>query len=267
MKILFAIGLLLIAPVYVYCEMYQPVWEQCESCSWEQCSNSTLQFGVNYSHVNITIPDQSSFEGDLGGIQASYEYRPWDSIYGGLRVAWREGNTENSSASRYLVYVDVQERLGYSFTLPCMDWALTIFSGFGYRYLGHKLEQSGESPINFEYNEFYIPVGFLSEYFLNSWLSIGLNFTWMPQVFPTVEIAPLKGARWIIKNSISNVLVEVPLIFFITQDQCYSLILKPFYEHWKDGHSTAKTSTGNALGLPSNTYNFWGAELNFAFLF
>ena len=165
------------------------------------------------------------------------------------------------------MYVDAQERLGYTFTSCCNNWSLTFFSGFGYRYLGHKLKQHEESSIKFDYNEFYIPLGFLSEYFFCSRWSLGLNLTWMPQIYPTVEITPLKGARWILKNTVSNVIVELPLVYFLTEDRRYSLSLKPFYEHWEDGRSTAKTSTGEELGLPKNSYNFWGAEINVAFSF
>jgi hypothetical protein len=89
----------------------------------------------------------------------------------------------------------------------------------------------------------------------------------MPQVFPTVEIVPLRGAHWDLKNTVGNVLVELPVTYFFRGNRCYSLILKPFYERWKDGPSTAKTSNGQKLGLPKNTYNFWGVEFNFAYAF
>lgn len=253
MKIPYAIGLLVAAACPLYCE--------------NACTVSSLQIGGNYTHVNIKVLGQSSFHGNLGGIQGSYEYKPWNSFYGGLRVAWKEGNTENSGAKRSLLYVDVQERLGYSFASCSERWLFSLFSGFGYRHLGQRLKLSGQSPVTFNYNEFYIPVGLLSEYFFNCRYSLGLNVIWMPQVYPTVKIAPLKGARWILKNTYSNALVELPLTFYITQNNCYSLIFKPFYEHWEDGRSTAKTSSGSALDLPSNLYNFWGAELNFAFAF
>ncbi len=76
-----------------------------------------------------------------------------------------------------------------------------------------------------------------------------------------------KGARWILDRTIGNVMVELPATFFFTKNRRYSLIFKPFYEHWADGKSTAKTSSGTPLGLPGNLYNFWGAELNFAYSF
>lgn len=233
----------------------------------ELCHLSSLQIGGSYTHANIKIDGQPSFHGDLGGLQASYEYKSWKGFYGGMKAAWKQGETKNSIAHRKLMYVDVQERIGYTYASCCNDWSLTFFSGLGYSYLHHTLKQPEESSVKFEYNEFYIPVGFLSEYLFCPCWSLGLNAIWMPQVYPTVQITPLKGARWVLKNTIGNVVVEMPLTYCLTQDKRYSLIFKPFYERWEDGQSTAKTSNGQELGLPKNSYNFWGAELNFAFSF
>ena len=228
---------------------------------------SRLQFGINTTHASIKIQGQPLFHGNLGGLQGSYEYRPWNHFYAGLELAWKEGKTKGHHQSRYLVYANAQERLGYTFASPEKVWLLTLFSGLGYRHLSHRLKQSEALILKFYYNELYIPVGFLSDYFFKPWLSMGLHLTWMPQVYPTVKIVPLKGTRWIIKNTLSNILIEFPLTFFLTESQHYALMFKPFYEHWQDGRSTAKMSNGVPLGLPGNTYNFWGAELNFIYSF
>jgi|688.fasta_scaffold31555_7 hypothetical protein len=232
----------------------------------EECLDSSLQIGANYTRATFKADSQPTFFGNLGGLQGSYEYQPCNGFYGGLTLNWKQGKTKNSFAERKLVYVDVQERLGYTFDSCCKDKSITFFSGFGYRYLRHKLQQAEESSIKFHYHEFYVPVGLLSEYlFLCNW-SIGLNFIWMPQIFPTVEIQPLKGAHWDLQNTLGNVLVELPVTYFFSS-RCYSLIFKPFYERWEDGRSTAKTSSGEELGLPRNSYHFWGATLSFSFLF
>lgn len=256
-KILGTIGLLLVGAIHT----------ECEANLLDQCRTSSLQVGASYTRANIKIEDEPSFKGNLGGVQGSYEYKPDNNFYGGLRAAWKQGTTKNSFAKRKLVYVDVQERVGYTYASCCNDWTATLFSGFGYRYLGHELKQSEIPTIKFKYNEFYIPVGVLSEYLFSSCWTLGLNFTWMPQVFPTVEIVPLKGVRWILKQSMGNVLVELPFTYALTANKCSSLIIKPFYEHWEDGRSTAKNSNGQSLGLPKNSYNFWGIELNYSFIF
>ena len=239
----------------------------CENHAPKQTNVSCIQIGGNYTHVNLKNNRQPSFHGNLGGMQGSYDYRPWNSFYGGLRVAWKEGEADGSGSDRSFVYVDVQERLGYTLALHDKNWLLSLFSGFGYRHFGQKLKQHDQHSILFDYNEFYIPLGFIADHFFNSWCFLGLNFIWMPQVYPTVKIVPLKGARWILKSTFSNILVELPLGFFLTKNKCYGLIFKPFYEYWEDGRSTAKNSSGNSLNLPGNVYNFWGAELNFAFSF
>lgn len=233
----------------------------------ETCYVSSVQIGANYTRANIKVDGQSSFDGNLGGIQGSYEYKTWNGLYAGLRGEWKEGKTKNSKANRKLVYVDVQERIGYTYSPYCSAWAVTIFSGFGYRYLEHRLTQFHEPSIKFKYNEFYVPVGFLSEYFFSSCWSAGLNCIWMPQVFPTVEIVPLTGAHWDLKNTVGNVRVELPVTYLFQGKGYYSLTLKPFYERWEDGRSTAKTSSGQKLGLPKNSYNFWGVEFNFSYAF
>ncbi len=229
--------------------------------------HSRFQIGANYTHASIKIHDQPLFHGNLGGAQGSYEYRPWDYLYAGVNLTWKQGETEGSNQKRDLVSIDAQERIGYTVAFHRNLCFFTLFAGVGYRYLSHRLKQHGESAIRFYYNEIYIPVGFLSDYFVKPWWSIGLNFTWMPQVYPTVKIAPLKGARWILEKTLGNFRVEVPWTFYFTKAQKYSLIFKPFYEYWEDGHSTAKMSNGAPLGLPGNDYNFWGAELNFAYSF
>jgi hypothetical protein len=229
-------------------------------------SPSQVQIGANYTFDDSRIGGHS-FRGSLGGAQGLYEYKPANSLYGAFKVTWRQGQIERSHAHRDVTYVDAQERIGYTY-FPCSErWSTTLFSGFGYRFLQHRLTQSNTSSIQFEYNEFYVPVGFLTEYALCSQWSLGLNFTWMPQVYPTVEITPLKGARWVLKNTMGNFLVELPLTYFPTGNPCYTLIFKPFYEHWEDGRSTARTANGQSLGLPKMINNYWGAEFNIGLSF
>ncbi len=260
MKIPCAIGILLAGSCSVHCANKPPATPV-------QSNISCIQVGGNYTYVHMKVKGQQSFHGNLGGLQGSYAYRPWNNFYGALSVGWKEGNMESSGAKRSLVYVDIQERLGYSYASDSKRWLLSFFSGLGYRHLGERLKQSGQSAITFDYNELYIPLGILTDYSINSWCTLALNAIWMPQVYPTVKITPLKGASWILKNTLGNALVELPITFYFVQNKRYALVLKPFYEHWSDGKSTAKTANGSKLGLPGNLYNFWGAELNFAFSF
>jgi hypothetical protein len=229
--------------------------------------SSRIQIGPNYTHASIRPHGHTTFNGNLGGAQGIYEYRPANNFYGGAKLAWRQGHTHSQAGSRSLLYADAQERLGYTFACSQNAWRWTFFSGVGYRHLGQTFNPKHSSSIKFRYNEIYIPVGTIINYTTSSWFGIGLAATWMPQVYPTVKIEPLKGARWILKDKISNFSVELPLTFILTASKRFSLILNPSYEYWQDGKSTAKTSSGIPLDLPSNTYNFWGLDLNLAYSF
>lgn len=236
-----------------------------DSCT--PCAVSRLQIGANYTHVNIHVKDHPSFKGNLGGAQALYEYSSACGFYEGLKVTWKQGKPDNKHANRALTYVDAQERIGYTYSSYCLPWSMTLFSGLGFRYLQHRLNQAEKPSVKFRYNAFYVPVGLLTEYCVRERMLFGVNVTWLPQIYPTVEIVPLKGAHWSLKKTFGSVLVELPLTYAFTQDRCTFITLKPFYERWQDGRSTAKTFSGEKLNLPKNTYDFWGIELNVGYLF
>jgi len=226
-----------------------------------------VQIGGNYTWVSIHPHEHTTFTGNLGGAQGLFEYKPIDCFYGAVKLAWREGQTTGPAGRRSLLYIDTQERLGYTLGLFGDDLLLTGFTGLGYRYLGHDLHPKHGSSVQFDYNEIYVPVGAIADYAVNSWFAIGVGFTWMPQVYPTVKIVPLKGARWIITDQLANFYVEMPCTFTLTDSKQFAIVVNPFYEYWRDGHSTAKTSNGVHLGLPGNTYNFGGVDVNFMYSF
>jgi hypothetical protein len=243
-----------------------PEPEPCFVPCVEECLAHHFQIGGNYTYAHVTPQGLPSTSGSLGGAQALYEYRVPGRMYGGLAVAYREGNTNGSAGDRSILEIDVQERFGYTLYRLRSVWNLSLFTGFGYRHYGEKVSSTGSS-ITFNYNEFYVPVGFLLDRKMNSWLSMGLNFQWMPQVYPTVTIVPLKGARWIITDELVNFRLEFPLGVAFGCRRNFAITLQPFFEYWKDGHTTAVTPLGIALDVPGNTYLFGGVDLNFRYSF
>ncbi len=228
---------------------------------------SRLEIGGDYTHVNLKPHGNPGFRGNLGGAQGIYEYRPANRFYGAALVSWKEGDTHGSEGKRWLIFVDGQERMGYTFGFKQDHWLLTLYSGLGIRHVGQKFKPKDSSSIRFNYNEFYFPLGFITNYSFGSWFTLGACFAWMPQAFPTVTIHPISGVRWKITNTLNNYHVDVPFDFSLTKNRRLHLILKPFYEYWTDGHTTAKTTTGIPLGLPGNTYNYWGVDLNLGYCF
>lgn len=241
-----------------------PATAPCPVQKTDSCFCSRIQVGANYTYAHIAPSGDSSTSGNLGGLQALYEFKTSDRLYGALTFAFRDGNTTGDEKSRSILMFDVQERIGYTFN-NCSS-SFTCFTGFGYRHYGEDVQSSGSS-VDFDYNEFYVPVGFLSSYKINCTYAIGLNAQWMPQVYPTVTIDPLKGARWIITNELANFRIEVPFTAIISCKHCLSVVFQPFFEYWQDGHTTAETTSGLVLGVPGNTYLFAGADLNLRYSF
>ncbi len=228
-------------------------------------THNRFQIGGNYTHVHMT-GSYPHLHGNLGGAQASYEYLTADRIYGGVTLTWRDGTARGTQFRRSIHELDMQERIGYTIGFWNESCLWSLFTGMGYRHFREKVTTIA-APVYFYYNEFYVPVGFVFDGKINSVFSMGLNFQWMPQIYPTVKIVPLKGARWILTNRLDNFLVEVPFTFCLCDNYNVSLRLIPFWELWHDGHSTAKTPTGVALNLPGNAYVFIGVNLNVSVLF
>lgn len=229
------------------------------SCPQIACRNdaSHLQIGANYTYVHIKPKGLPSSKGNLGGLQGLYEYQRPDCIYGGVSLAWRQGDTTGANGGRSLLAFDAQERFGYSWGCCQKGRILSLFSGLGYRHYDEKVTSSGNK-VSFYYNELYIPVGFILNGQIHSIFSMGLNFQWMPQVYPTLTIVPLKGARWILKTEIANFRTELPMTFCLSKQYHLSVVLQPYFEYWRDGHTSAKTQLGTVLHIPGNTYFFGG---------
>lgn len=232
---------------------------------WKLPKNN-LQIGGNYTYVHIATSGQPSTSGNLYGMQALYEFRPINRIYVGLPFTWRNGHTHGSNVSRSLLEFDQQDRIGYTWGSWRKGRMFTLFSGFGYRYYGETVAQAGNS-VKCKYNEFYFPIGFLLNGRLHSIVTMGLNLQWMPQIFPTLTITPLSGARWILSNQLVNFKAEFPLTLYFSKKHRFSTLIQPFFEYWRDGHTSAKTQSGISLNVPGNRYLFGGIDVNLRYSF
>lgn len=222
---------------------------------------SNLFLGGNYTYVHFKPKESSSFNGSLGGIQASYEYKKENSIYESIKLIYRQGELKGSTGKRAIHDFAGQGNIGY--TLKNADFLLTPFTGFGWRYIQQKLKQTGVSSLNFFYNEVYIPVGIDTDFLINSSFSIGFRGTWMPQVFSSVKVKPIGNVRWDLERPLGNVMVELPITFCFTRKKVFwKLQLNPFFQYWQDGKTSATTTRGIAMALPGNIYKSGGVEVN-----
>ncbi len=223
-----------------------------------------IKIGGSYNYIWLTPTGFPNFTGNLGGAQFSYEYNKKDFFYGAALFTYRQGPTTQLTKNRNILDFNVLERFGYTYggTNFGRDWEGTLFSGLGFRYLQQNLEQPLLSTLIFEYKEFYVPVGFLMSTQVADFLAVGLDFTWMPQVYPALQINPYGGANWILTYRIDNFLIELPFTFTHDSYANFILEIKPTFEYWNDGQTTASTVGGGALFVPSNRYMFLGVQVN-----
>jgi len=224
---------------------------------------SSVGIGASYSYVHFRPTNEAAFHGNLAGAQGLFEYRPTSGFYSALKLNWREGITKSTNGvSRHLTDALAEERIGFTVHSNNRLCHLSIFSGLGFHYSNQKLHQPGANSMRFIYNQFYCPLGFFSDYRFFHWFSVGLTGVWMPQVFPTLTISPIGGTRWETTLGLQNALVEVPITFYVGGKTQFFFQVKPTFQFWQDGKTTAKTTTGIPLGIPKNTYYFVGAEVN-----
>ncbi len=230
-----------------------------------------LSVGGNYTYTWITPKGDHTVKGSLGGAQFLYEFRPPNSIYAGLSGDWRIGKPEHHGASRKIQDINVQERVGYTFSFQHDKIRLSLFSGIGVRCMPETV-QLGTTYLRLTYTNFYVPVGAMFEKRYYSHFAGGLQFQWRPQVLPLVHIKPLSGAEWNLTYKLNNFYFAMPLKF-IACDSKIACSLSPFFELWHDGKTTATTLSGSqgttslSLNLPKNKYLFAGVNLNFEFIF
>jgi len=230
-------------------------------------ANSIVYFGGSYTRSHIKPNGLPDFDGNMGGVQGMYQYRPLRSVYAAIGGFWRYGKNSGSAGTRDLMDAGVHERIGYTFAIRCNQILITPYTGFGYRHLAHHVKPNNGSRIKLRYNEFFFPVGLQSVYDIYQCFSIGLDVVWMPQVFSTVTFNVTDGSRWVIKNTYKNFKIALPFYFHIKRCTNLSVVLNPFFEFWQDGRTTGTTQFNDPLGLPKNTYTFWGAELNLQYAF
>jgi hypothetical protein len=217
-----------------------------------------IRVGANYTYANIRPWNNPSTHGNLFGAQFSYEYWPENFVYAAFAFNWRQGNTKGGGGRRYIRDFDTQERIGYSFA----EWGeyakLAVYTGFGGRYMPEDVSFGGVSA-DFNYVQWYVPVGASLDCQFTDCFHWGFNFQWKPQILPTVQIQPLNGARWILTKKIDNFYFDMPFVFYWCE---FSFTVTPFFELWHDGYSIAHTLTNLYLDLPSNRYYFGGVNVN-----
>ena len=228
--------------------------------------HSRVQLGGSYTELGLKPSGKASYNGWLPGAQGAYEYWANGHLYLGVTANWRQGTVTHHSAHRWVAYVDNQERVGIVLGKKKNGTSWTFFTGLGYRYLFQKFRESKLS-WRYHYHELYCPVGVAMEYTIGPWFIVDVNFTWMPEVYPSVHINSTKRSHYPLAREIRNFSLEVPFDFPLMLNQRLHLLVIPFGEYWKDAGRKAKRKSGETFKIRQTNYNYWGVDLNLAWCF
>ncbi|CUI16719.1 hypothetical protein PNK_1102 [Candidatus Protochlamydia naegleriophila] len=236
------------------------------------CSNGANQLfiGPEVYYVKRTKKAGAEQDGYLYGVRLGYERIKRYKLYVGLDFLYANGDlkgkVEDQRIKSSLTDINVEERIGYTFAAKC-GWRPSFTPFIGVGRFWEKNEYKHPTPIRFHFhNRFlYIPVGFLSQIYVSSCFSVGLNFK----------------ARIILdgKNCVSNdpqfgkihqcydekiqYRVELPLSYYscwCNHEMAISLV--PFYEY---------RHYGQRVNFPfdfiETKFNLYGATLKAIYLF
>lgn len=209
----------------------------------------------------------SSEKGFFYGANGGYEYKhPW-GLFANIDLNYGQGDLKKSGdLSRYLHEYEVTGVVGYQLG-GCVEdrWSATGYIGVD--YLTQNFHVS-DLDVGYRYYLYRIPVGIKGDYSFcacSSRWSVGINVAVLPQFDSTVKISVLNGARWSLAKR-TDWMVAIPLEY----SSCMwpvSVKLNLFWRKVGIGGSKAKTSSGNALGLPPSKWNAFGAALDIAWEF
>jgi hypothetical protein len=228
---------------------------------------SRLSFGASYTYLHLGIENDSSFVGNLGGAQISYQYRPLNHLYADIKTSWKMGAVYASNRKRSLIYLDEFQRIGYTASFAADSCAASFFSGFGYRYYRQKIDSEFTKDSLHTTNFLYIPVGALIEYAASTYFSFALDFMWMPQVYASLKIKSDDTYKKRVSNQLGSISIYLPLSFTFNNLKEFHFVITPFYQRWKTCDPVAQNSAEKMKFTQINTYDFSGVDVNFQYCF
>lgn len=254
---------------------------------------STFEIGPEYRNLilNVKSPNNVDLQafgiitpgtlyGNLIGGYINYELRVPFSFYGSINSSWIEGAVQAGKGfgkiSDHLRDQEVEGRFGRQFTLSDGRACLIPFTGFGAIYLQHKFRNRGY--VKMKYDLYYVPVGFLYNFWINDCLFLGVNLKWMTQVLAKLKFVNRKSIQVQGLKNEEAYSVELPINYTFATSQGWYFNFTPF---WK-GIRIAKTKARSTIfvpfdddiipvditaKVPAQFYNNYGAKLLIGFVF
>lgn len=250
-------------------------WDEETFCPKPKCqatfvNRTRVWAGPEVFHLRLGVDKINNYRGYLGGVVGGFERKyVWD-LYVNVNGSYALGRLNGqSSRSRFVHDMFVEGLFGGSIPLTaCHNLLFTPYLGFGYTHVIQHLRASGLPSLNFKYSKYYLPLGFIFDYMPISWVNVGLDFKWMPQIDPTLKVVDLSGGRWELAYK-QGFFVKLPIEFIFKKHERYfwNVGVVPFFRWMKDGQTQAVTNNGTRLAIPENQYTYWGGQVTFAINF
>lgn len=211
---------------------------------WVKTYSTAPFIGPEIYYMTRTKEGGSKQTGTLYGVRLGYDHVQRYKIYGGIDVLWAqgtlEGHVEDDKLKSEFTDFNGEARLGYTF--QCKFWRCLSFTPYlGVGYFCEKNNYQHPSPLKIHFrNSFsYVPIGFLSQVFLNRNLSIGVNFKVRVIIEGEQHVShdPSNDSHTQKYEEKLQYRAELPVTYFFCW-KCHSLSISlvPFFEYRQYGH-------------------------------
>lgn len=245
---------------------------------WVKGTSLNPYIGPEIYYVGRLKEGGSKQDGVLYGVRVGYDRVKRYKLYWGIDGLWAQGSLKGNKKREtpegfikdhfksVITDMNVEARLGYTFqskTWRCASF--TPYSGLGYFWEKNCYQHPSPLHVHFKNTFTYIPIGFLSEIFIASQWSAGLNFKvrYLIEAEQKVENDPEFGT---LKQHYEEKLQyrgELPITYYYCwKSKPLSVSLTPFYEYRHYGHRANFPFDFLELKL-----KFYGATLKFHCLF
>lgn len=237
---------------------------------WKKSYAFETYVGPEIYYVSRSKEGGARQNGTLYGVRLGFDHVRRCKLYWGLDALWAKGSLEGQAKEdqikSMLTDINVEARLGYTFQRKSWRCAsFTPYLGLGYFWENNFFEHPSPLPIHFKNRFSYIPLGFLSQIFITSHVSIGANFKLRFLIESSVEASHDPEHDNTTQNYDDQLQyrVELPITYFSCWSR-HSLAVSfvPFYEYRPYGHKA-----NYPFDFLETKLNLYGATVKFLYLF
>lgn len=237
---------------------------------WTKSYGLEAYLGPEIYYVTRVKNGGGNQTGTLYGARIGFDQIRRYKIYWGADALWAKGTlngkNDESRIKSSLTDINIEGRFGYTFQSKCWRCAsFTPFVGLGYFWENNFFQHPTPLPLHFKNRFFYVPFGFLSQFFLTPNWSIGANLKIRFLIDSSVHVSNDPDHDDVTQNyeELLQYRAELPLTYFVCwKEHSLAVSLVPFYEYRPYGYRA-----NYPFDYLETKFNLYGATLKFLYLF